>query len=497
MKAQLLTIMLLFSVMISSAFTQNPGQSENQLLPTHPLEKTWKLLEKSRIAQTAHKSTSQNFQLNQIERQLWRGEDWAPFFKTEYTYDSAKRVQTLESNYEQSEWVDNYKEFYTYENDLLTNLLSQYKVQGEFVNQYHETFTYQQFAGQPVLNVILSEIWDSFDGDWLNESRTTVVVESGMLSEIITEEWEDEEWVLYDRTLFEESDGNLIETMQMYDHFTEGWEDFVQVIYPDFTFIEFYNRITQYFDFVEDGRSFIVAELLPDYISFEWDDFEEEWIPDLRQVTEASTNLKNDAVTANLISYEIYDYEDEIWFSSIEYLIGYAGDGKIVNFSIYSFDMSFEKQEGSLNLSLIYMEDYIYDENNLLSSILEYGENYVFFFKKLMDENIPTGRSLLTWEGVPTSAEPLSSPLSFRLDAAYPNPFNPSTVIPFQLTTASNVTIQVYDMLGRNVSTLVNEYKPAGEHTVRFDGSGLSSGVYMIRMVAPGLQQTRSVTLLK
>jgi hypothetical protein len=65
------------------------------------------------------------------------------------------------------------------------------------------------------------------------------------------------------------------------------------------------------------------------------------------------------------------------------------------------------------------------------------------------------------------------------------------------MATASDVNIQVFDMLGRNVATLVDEFRPAGEHTVRFDGSGLSSGVYMIKMVSPGLQQTRSVTLLK
>ena len=497
MKAQLLTIVLLFSVMISSAFAQNRGQSENQILQKHPLEKTLKLLDKSRIAQITHKSANQDFQLSEIERQTWTGEDWLPFFKTEYSYESSRRVQSLESNYEQSDWVVNYKEFYTYENDLLRNLLSQIKVQDEFINEYRETFTYQPFAGQQILNVMLEEIWDSFDGAWLNDSRTTIVVESGMLSEILYEEWEDDEWVLYDRTLFDESDGNLVETIQMYDYFTGEWEDVERVIYPDITFIEFYNRITQYFDYVEDGRSILLVGLLPDYTSFEWDDFEEEWIPTLRQVTEASTNLKNDAVTANSISSEVYDYDDELWFSTIEYVIGYANDGNIVNFSIYSYDMSFEKQTSSLNLSLVYMEDYIYNENNLLSTILEYGENFGLFFKQLVDENPPTGRSLHIWEGVSTSTEFLSSPLSFRLNAAYPNPFNPSTVIPFQLATSSNVTIQVYDMLGRNITTLVNEYKPAGEYTVRFDGSGLSSGVYMIRMVAPGLQQTRSVTLLK
>jgi len=113
------------------------------------------------------------------------------------------------------------------------------------------------------------------------------------------------------------------------------------------------------------------------------------------------------------------------------------------------------------------------------------------------DELPVVGRVLLTWGDVTTSVEPVTNPVSFRLNQAYPNPFNPSTVIPFQMGAASVVKIQVFDMLGRNVATLVDDVMPAGNHTVRFDGSGLSSGVYMVRMVASGLQQTRSVTLIK
>jgi hypothetical protein len=64
----------------------------------------------------------------------------------------------------------------------------------------------------------------------------------------------------------------------------------------------------------------------------------------------------------------------------------------------------------------------------------------------------------------------------------YPNPFNPATVVSVQLPAASTVWLAVYDMLGREMRTLVNEQKPAGLFTVQFDGSGLSSGVYLCRL---------------
>jgi hypothetical protein len=65
------------------------------------------------------------------------------------------------------------------------------------------------------------------------------------------------------------------------------------------------------------------------------------------------------------------------------------------------------------------------------------------------------------------------------LNPNYPNPFNPSTQIAFSTTKEGPVSLRVYDVLGREVVTLVNENRKAGEYTERFDGSRLASGVYM------------------
>lgn len=75
-------------------------------------------------------------------------------------------------------------------------------------------------------------------------------------------------------------------------------------------------------------------------------------------------------------------------------------------------------------------------------------------------------------------------PTTFTLHQNYPNPFNPSTVISYQLPVNSVVTLKVFDLLGREVATLVNEEKPAGSYTVQFKGTDLSSGVYFYRMQA-------------
>ncbi|HTP12148.1 MAG TPA: Ig-like domain-containing protein [Bacteroidota bacterium] len=101
--------------------------------------------------------------------------------------------------------------------------------------------------------------------------------------------------------------------------------------------------------------------------------------------------------------------------------------------------------------------------------------------------------------GTLTGIQPIagSIPLSFGLDQNYPNPFNPSTAISYQLSAASQVTLKVFDLLGREVATLVNGERQPGRYSVTWDASGLSSGVYLCRLQAGNLVQTRKMVLMK
>jgi photosystem II stability/assembly factor-like uncharacterized protein len=103
---------------------------------------------------------------------------------------------------------------------------------------------------------------------------------------------------------------------------------------------------------------------------------------------------------------------------------------------------------------------------------------------------------LLKTTPVGVSPEP-SVPGQFVLYQNYPNPFNPSTTIEYQLPKASLVRLSVYDILGREVSVLLNETRDAGTHELKFDASGLSSGVYLYRLEAGDLSQTRRMLVLK
>jgi hypothetical protein len=92
---------------------------------------------------------------------------------------------------------------------------------------------------------------------------------------------------------------------------------------------------------------------------------------------------------------------------------------------------------------------------------------------------------------------------AFRLEQNYPNPFNPSTKIKFTIPVIlsgverSITTLKVFDVLGNEVSTLVNEHKPAGEYEIDFDGTGLPSGIYFYKLKAGSYVQSRKMVLLK
>ncbi|MBP1655915.1 MAG: xylanase [Bacteroidetes bacterium] len=115
-----------------------------------------------------------------------------------------------------------------------------------------------------------------------------------------------------------------------------------------------------------------------------------------------------------------------------------------------------------------------------------------------------TSRPALTWmaqfvKDNPVSvAEPAAIvPATFELEQNFPNPFNPTTSIRYGVPRSSQVTLTVFDMLGREIRTLVNEVQPAGQYTVDFDGRGLASGVYFYRLSSGSFNAAKKFVMVK
>ena len=85
----------------------------------------------------------------------------------------------------------------------------------------------------------------------------------------------------------------------------------------------------------------------------------------------------------------------------------------------------------------------------------------------------------------------------YKLSQNYPNPFNPSTIIEFQIPSSEFTTLKVYDILGKEVSTLVSRKLNSGNHTYTFDGRNLASGIYYFSIQAGEFQDVKKMILIK
>ena len=90
-----------------------------------------------------------------------------------------------------------------------------------------------------------------------------------------------------------------------------------------------------------------------------------------------------------------------------------------------------------------------------------------------------------------------SIPTEFELLQNYPNPFNPSTKISWQSPVGSHQTLKIYDVLGTEVATLVDEYKEAGTYEVEFNAEGITSGIYFYKLQAGSFTSVKKMILIK
>lgn len=132
--------------------------------------------------------------------------------------------------------------------------------------------------------------------------------------------------------------------------------------------------------------------------------------------------------------------------------------------------------------------------------VQEYFEDTLRFVFTFLDGNIYSFDKsiLISGEGHPSDVEDEDVlPSEFVLEQNYPNPFNPTTKITWQSPVAGIQSIKVYDVLGNEVATLVNEYRNAGSYELEFDAEKLSSGVYFYQLRAGDFAETKKMILLK
>ncbi len=138
--------------------------------------------------------------------------------------------------------------------------------------------------------------------------------------------------------------------------------------------------------------------------------------------------------------------------------------------------------------------------------VYEYADTSIFNLKYNQsaaaftgaDGGLPAG-DLNWWNGIVGVNDNNNNalPTKFTLEQNYPNPFNPSTKIIYNVPKESQVKLEIFNILGQQVATLVNEVKPSGKYTINFDASKLSSGVYVYQLTSQNQILSKKMMLLK
>ncbi len=195
--------------------------------------------------------------------------------------------------------------------------------------------------------------------------------------------------------------------------------------------------------------------------------------------TSTSINISGSNFPAKPVNFKVINTTEQkqIDFGFIE-MDNTGGEGKFTTSGIYKDRIIFLESFGTLDFVKtywVYMDDTQGSRNPSAGDTLS-----IFQFKPFFLSDSIT----FSTDGITDVKENQITPVKFILGQNYPNPFNPTTIISYSLPTTSFVTINIYDILGRKLKTLVEENISAGTHQIIFDGSNLSSGVYFYQLEA-------------
>lgn len=198
----------------------------------------------------------------------------------------------------------------------------------------------------------------------------------------------------------------------------------------------------------------------------------------------------------------IGNYFTGLWDTTYINCEKYLGGQLYVNFPTRN-DSLLSSLRDSLSVEVLERDDYY---NNSITELWQInGFNLDTTYSLLSGDNriyiVEFNRKIMYDSITVTSVNELNEmPNSYKLSDAYPNPFNPSTRIRYAIPKAGNVQIKVFDILGREITTLVDEFESAGSYEVEFNSSSfgeLSSGIYFYRMKSGSYSETKKLMLLK
>jgi|WetSurMetagenome_2_1015567.scaffolds.fasta_scaffold01309_2 hypothetical protein len=208
-------------------------------------------------------------------------------------------------------------------------------------------------------------------------------------------------------------------------------------------------------------------------------------------ITDFHYNIYDDDVDIDTIQFGIISSSEGLYNSNVGYKYFHPGNTGDIHFDDTStvpqsgLDIVANISSGSYNLDI--------DQSLIFYTAIIGGDDYNDIY-----QNMITARNVfnLIITDINEKSE-LHSPGNYKLSQNYPNPFNPSTKISWQSPTGSWQTLKIYDVLGNEVATLVDEYKPAGTYEVEWNAGDFPSGIYFYQLKTENYIETKKMILMK
>ncbi len=384
--------------------------------------------------------------------QTWNGSDWENSTRYLYEYDGALRNNI----YTNQDWINS-----AWENDYRYEYI--YGTDGRMTGYYESS-------------------WEN--GAWVYDYKAEITyLPNGRTSMYMFYNWENNNWIYSTRYNYIYDTNNKL-TEIFVEYYNNGvWENSFKGFY-------FYNNqgyLSEYIsqnwyngDWLNSGRSlysYNTSNYMTEYIWQSW-------------VDNAWLNINKTENVYNAQNYQTLGYS-YLWIPPTGWVY-LTKDTYTYNQSNQNDEITTEEWSDATSTWVnFYQSQYFYNANGYLEKELyrTWGNGFWVY-----DE-----QTLITYAQL-TDAENLSElPGDYCLYQNYPNPFNPTTTIEFQLPGYEFVSLKVYDLLGREVTTLVNEYQQPGKYSVEFttQNAMLSSGVYFYKLTAGNFSSVKKFIIAK
>lgn len=397
---------------------------------------------------------------------------WENEARSTYTYTASGRIESrVLENWNGTNWIGNYRITYSWDGSgYFYRMLEEVWKNNTWVNSYRNTCEY---VGGPELMVYLLETWNN--DRWEKASRSTFTASSnGYLLSGFMERWgattvSDTGWTLTNRMTFSyDSEWHQLEYLNEEKN-GDTWEISTRNSY---TYDSNGNPLTYYY---------------------------ENWVGNVLYSTSKNTFTYDS--NGNTIT-ELYEYwQRNSAIGAVRNTYSYDGFGNRIR----------DVQEYLDNTTWVpsHASEYVYDSHgNAIEGryftwqnnnwVHAFGYLNMYYANNRLYTTINGRSAAAAYHYFTTGiAEWSNEPKQFSLNQNYPNPFNPSTEIQYQLSESGMVSLKVYDVLGKEVTTLVQQLQRAGSYSVTFHAGSLPTGIYYYQLQAGTQVATKKLMLLK